>query len=44
MTENGARVSEPRHVTETQDMSAGIQTDFHSNVTTKLTMPEVRQP
>ncbi len=26
MTENGARVSEPRHVTETQDMSAGIQT------------------
>ncbi len=37
MTENGARVSEPRHVTETQNMSAGIQTDFHSNVTTKLT-------
>ncbi len=26
MTENGARVSEPRHVTKTQDMSAGIQT------------------
>ncbi len=26
MTENGARVSEPRHVTETQNMSAGIQT------------------
>ncbi len=26
MTENGARVSEPRHVTETKDMSAGIQT------------------
>ncbi len=26
VTENGARVSEPRHVTETQDMSAGIQT------------------
>ncbi len=26
MTENGARVSEPRHVTETQDMSAGIRT------------------
>ncbi len=25
MTENGARVSEPRHVTETQNMSAGIQ-------------------
>ncbi len=26
MTENGARVSEPRHETETQDMSAGIRT------------------
>ncbi len=26
MTENGARVSEPRHMTETQDMSAGIRT------------------
>ncbi len=26
MTENGVRVSEPCHVTETQDMSAGIQT------------------
>ncbi len=26
MTENGARVSEPRHVTKTQDTSAGIQT------------------
>ncbi len=26
MTENGARMSEPRHVTETQNMSAGIQT------------------
>ncbi len=25
MTENGARVSEPRHETETQDMSAGIR-------------------
>jgi len=25
-TERGARVSEPRHVTETQDMSAGIRT------------------
>ncbi len=25
-TERGAQVSEPRHVTETQDMSAGIRT------------------
>ncbi len=25
-TERGARVSEPQHETETQDMSAGIQT------------------
>ncbi len=25
-TEHGARVSEPRHETETQDMSAGIRT------------------
>ncbi len=25
-TESGARVSEPRHETETQDMSAGIRT------------------
>ncbi len=30
-TERGARVSEPQHKTETQDMSAGIRTP-HSNM------------